>query len=669
MPRTPPTPRVLMVTPEAVPWAKTGGLGDVAGALPVALAARGFSVTLVLPYYRTVREGGHAVEETGKLLRIPVGRGALDVVLLRAKGTPRGLETLFVRCDPLYDRPGLYGEKGRDHPDNAERFGLLAAAACEIARAPDLCPQAPQVIHAHDWQAALVPVLLATRYREDPVLQRVRTLLTVHNLAYQGLFPPEALDLWGLPRGLHDIRFLEFHGQVSALKGGLVFADRVSTVSRRYAREIRTEEFGCGLEGVLEERAQDLTGIPNGIDVGSWDPRADRHLPARYGTGDLGGKRACKAALQRELGLPERPGTFLVGVIGRLVPQKGVDLVLDALPRLAKLDWQLAVLGSGEPELERKIRAAAEADPRRVAVRVGWDEGLAHRIEAGADAFLMPSRFEPCGLNQMYSLRYGTVPIVRAVGGLADTVRDARSRGGGASATRAKPGTGITFRPATAAALAIAVARAERLFRDPAAWGRLVAAGMAEDWSWDRSAADYAALYRTMLRRPPRRPALPGEVLRPPAAPAPVVPPGPATPPPPEWGPPLPDRTGRDRLGLLVQGARQLYAFWETSVAGPLRLDVVEGGSGARRTVASPAAPLADAWIGAEPDRSYRAELLPAEGGAPVLRSWSVRTPRDRPATARPFPGVPEGAFGTVPGAPAVPSSPKGGGPPEGGGR
>ncbi len=647
-----------MVTPEAVPWAKTGGLGDVAGALPVTLAARGFRVTLVLPYYRAGREGDPAVEETGKTLRVPVGRGALEVVVLRARGTPPGLETLLLRCDPLYDRPGLYGEKGRDYPDNAERFGVLAAAACEIARTLD---PPPQLIHAHDWQAALVPVLLATRYREDPVLRQVRTLLTVHNLAYQGLFPPEALDLWGLPRGLHDIGFLEFHGQVSALKGGLVFADRISTVSRRYAREIRTEEFGCGLEGVLEERAKDLTGIPNGIDVAAWDPRADRHLPAHFGPGDLAGKRACRAALQRELGLRLRPEAFLVGAIGRLVPQKGMDLVLDALPRLAKLDWQLAVLGSGEPELERKLRAAAGADPRRVAVRVGFDEGLAHRIEAGADAFLMPSRFEPCGLNQMYSLRYGTVPIVRAVGGLADTVRDVRS-------ARAKPGTGVTFRPATAAGLAVAVVRAERLFRDPAAWGRLVEAGMAEDWSWDRSAADYAALFRTMLRRPPRRPALPGAPVggdrRPQTPPAPA---GPATPAPPDWGPPLPDREGRDRLGLLVQGARQLYAYWEAPAAGPLRLDVVEAGSGERRTVASPVGPVADAWIAAEPDRGYRAELLPVAGGPPLLRSWSVRTPRDRPAVARAFPGVPEGAFATVSGAPAVPSSPKGNDPGSGG--
>jgi starch synthase len=346
------------------------------------------------------------------------------------------------------------------------------------------------VVHAHDWQAGLTPAYLRVRYATEPRLRRAAGVFTIHNLAYQGIFPKHVVPALGLPWSAFRYEAMEFYDHLSFMKAALTGADALTTVSPTYAREILTPAGGVELDAVLRHRADDLTGILNGIDVDEWDPARDRHLPAHYTAGELAGKAECKAALQRELRLPVRPEVPLVGMVGRLAEQKGIDLVAAVLPRLAMQDVQLAVLGSGERKLESVFVRASREHAQRVAARVGFDEGLAHRIEAGADLFLMPSRFEPCGLNQMYSLRYGTVPVVRAVGGLADTVQDYDGK---------DQGTGFTFREYHPRALWGALLRALDVFRDEAAWRGIMRRGMAQDFSWDRSAAGYEALYRRLV--------------------------------------------------------------------------------------------------------------------------------------------------------------------------
>jgi starch synthase len=383
-------------------------------------------------------------------------------------------------------RRGLYGEGGRDYADNAERFGYLARAALALPAALGL---RPRIVHLNDWQTGLAAWMLRREHAEDRALTGARTVFTIHNLAYQGVFPKDVLPVVGLPWDVFRYEAMEFHDQLNFMKAGLVFSDALTTVSPTYAREVLTPEAGHGLDPLLRHRARDLHGILNGIDVAEWDPERDPHLPAHYSAADLSGKASCKAALQRELGLPERAHVPLVGIVGRLVDQKGFDLVAAALGDLLARDVQVAILGTGDPAYEEAFRGAARERPDRLAARIGFDEPLAHRIEAGADLFLMPSRFEPCGLNQMYSLRYGTVPVVRAVGGLEDTVQDFDGW---------RSGTGFKFREYTPNALLVAVRRALDVHRDAAAWRGLVLRGMAEDNSWARSAARYEALYRDL---------------------------------------------------------------------------------------------------------------------------------------------------------------------------
>ncbi|HTN51116.1 MAG TPA: glycogen synthase GlgA, partial [Anaeromyxobacter sp.] len=370
--------------------------------------------------------------------------------------------------------------------DNAERFTWLSRAALALPAALRL---RPRVVHANDWQTGLCPWLLRNEHAEDPSLAGARTVFTIHNLAYQGVFPKDVVPFLGLPWDEFRFDGFEFHDQLSFMKAALSFADALTTVSPTYAREIVTPDGGHGLDLVLRHRRADLHGILNGIDVSEWDPARDPHLPAHFRADDLSGKARCKEALARELSLPVRPEVPLVGMVGRLAEQKGVDLVAAALPTLLEHGVQVALLGSGQPEYQDVFAGAARARPDRVAARIGFDEGLAHRIEAGADLFLMPSRFEPCGLNQMYSLRYGTVPVVRAVGGLEDTVEDYDGW---------QRGTGFKFRDYTPAALLLALRRALETFRDQRAWSGLVRRGMAQDFSWERSAASYEALYRRL---------------------------------------------------------------------------------------------------------------------------------------------------------------------------
>ena len=486
-----PRPRVLFVASEATPLIKTGGLADVAGALPAALGEAGWDLRLLLPAYRPVLAAG-GFRPAGRL-RLPGLPG--EVGILAGALPEAGVPVWLVDYPPAFDRDGhpYLDAGGEPWPDNAERFALLCRAAVAVAGDRAGLGWRADLVHCHDWQTALVPALLD---RPGPA-----TVFTIHNLAYQGVFPGERFWQLGLPPGLWSPEGLEYYGQVSFIKGGLQFAHWLTTVSPTYAKEIQTPEFGCGLDPLLRHRAGRLRGILNGIDTLTWDPARDPHLAAPYSAADLSGKAACRPALLKEMGLPERPGSLLIGCIGRLVEQKGIDLILDALPELLSGPVQMVLLGSGEARFEQALQQAAAERPDRLAVRIGYDEGLAHRIEAGADCFLMPSRFEPCGLNQMYSQRYGTPPIVRRTGGLADTVSDATSLN-----LRRGTATGFTFGPATPAALLGAVDRALRVFRNTAEWRRLVQTAMTQDHSWTQRAQRYTALYEDALAANQKKP-------------------------------------------------------------------------------------------------------------------------------------------------------------------
>jgi starch synthase len=473
---------ILFVASEVAPWSKTGGLADVAAALPRALAARGHDVTVVTPRYGGIDAPAHGFAREGRPLLVRGEPTALWV--RRERGRP---EAVLVDHERYFgSRRGVYGEGGREYGDNAERFAHLSRAALVL---PAALGRRPRVVHVNDWQTGLVPWLLRHEHAHDAALAGARTVFTIHNLAYQGVFPKQALPFIGLPWDVFHLEAMEFYDQVSFMKAGLSFADALTTVSPTYAREILTPEEGAGLDPLLRHRRAALHGVLNGIDVAAWDPARDPHLPAHYSARDLSGKGACKASLQRELGLPVRPDVPLVGMVSRLADQKGIDLVVAALPQIVQREAQLAVLGAGSHAYEEAFRRAAAAHPAQVAARIGFDEGLAHRIEAGADVFLMPSRYEPCGLNQMYSLRYGTVPVVRAVGGLEDTVEDFDGW---------NRGTGFKFRDYAPAALLLALRRAVETWRDRRAWRALMLRGMAQDFSWDRSARGYEALYRTL---------------------------------------------------------------------------------------------------------------------------------------------------------------------------
>jgi starch synthase len=463
--------RVAFVAPEVVPFSKTGGLADVAGALPAALREAGAEVVTVSPLYRCVRR--HALEDTGRRVRVPVGDAVIESSVFRSGGH------CFLEHDPYFDRDGLYGAEPGDYEDNARRFIFLCRGALEWLKGQE----PPDVVHAHDWQAGLVPVYLKTLYQE--AFPRARSVFTIHNIAYQGNFWHWDMPLTGLDWKHFNWREMEFHGRISLLKGGIVFADAVTTVSPTYAREILTPAFGCGLEGVVRDRATALHGILNGVDVSEWDPRTDPHLPARYGPEDPAGKAACKAGLQRECGLPVDPRVPLVGMIGRLVWQKGVDLFLESAEALARRRAQFVILGSGGAHYEEALAALARRHPRRFAVRAAFDDALAHRIEAGSDLFLMPSRYEPCGLNQIYSLRYGTVPVVHATGGLADTVEEGV--------------TGFTFSPFTREALLGAMGRALEAFGERARWRAMMLEGMRREAGWSVPARRYLELYRSLV--------------------------------------------------------------------------------------------------------------------------------------------------------------------------
>jgi starch synthase len=470
---------VAMLASEMVPFAKTGGLADVVGALPKALSRLGHRVTVFVPRYRQVRDAG----KVQGVLQVPLG-GESHEAVFSARDMDTGVRVVFVGNPRFFDRQELYGEGNRDYPDNSLRYGFFSRAVLEFYRSRG---ERPDVFHCHDWQTGLAPVFLKTHLWDDPSLARCATVFTIHNLAYQGIFNSDTLALLGLPEHLRGSDALEFHGSISFMKGGLFFSEILNTVSPRYASEIQELELGCGLDGVLRLRASDLHGILNGVDYDEWDPRHDPHLPEPYSSEDLSGKATCKNALLDAFDLPRLPELPLVGITSRLVSQKGFDLVVDAWQGLLRRPLRMVILGTGDRSIQDGFRALAARMPGRFAVRFAYDNTLAHLIEAGSDAFLMPSRFEPCGLSQLYSMRYGTPPIVRATGGLADTVKPYSPETG--------EGTGFSFAAPTGQDLLAALDQALAVYGQPKAWMHLMRNGMAQDFSWDRSAEGYVELY------------------------------------------------------------------------------------------------------------------------------------------------------------------------------
>jgi starch synthase len=476
--------RILFVSSEGLPYSKTGGLADVVEALPKALVEAGHEVAVLLPRYR----GNKVVTTVVASVTVPVDGGLRFPSIAEAQ-TIAGVRYFFVDDPEYFGREQLYGDKSGDYPDNAERFAEFSRTAIEFAKRVWL----PDVIHCHDWQSALVPVLLRTQHVEDPVVRSLPVVLTIHNLAYQGLFPYAALRSIGLPDNLFTMDRLEFYGKVDFLKGGLVYSDYLTTVSRRYAQEIQTPEYGAGLEGVIRNRGERLVGILNGVDYSIWSPEADTFIAQNYSAQNLDGKRICKKSLLEAFQLPtdnlDRP---LIGIISRFVDQKGFDLIAEIGPELMAEDVTIVALGTGLPVYEKLFAELAQKHTGRFGLKIGYDNALAHRIEAGADMFLMPSRYEPCGLNQIYSLRYGTVPIVRATGGLDDTIQNFD--------LKTQRGTGFKFEEYAGTALLECVRAALKTYRNRAAWRKLQANGMVKDFSWKTSAVSYVTVYDAAAR-------------------------------------------------------------------------------------------------------------------------------------------------------------------------
>jgi starch synthase len=498
--------KLLFAASEVAPLAKTGGLADVAGSLPRALSRHGWQCAIVLPLYNSARDSKMPLVRTEHTFTVAIGNrtvsGALWQTTYPDSRVPVYLieqPEYFERDDPAQGR-GLYqfalpGGQKRDYPDNCERFIFFSRAVLEVLRLVDYWPD---VVHVNDWQTGLVPVYLREVYRSQPDYDRVRTLFTIHNLAYQGQFWHWDMLLTGLDWQLFNYRQLEFYGQLNFLKAGIVFADLINTVSPTYAKEIQTPYFGCGLDGVLAERRERLFGIVNGVDYSIWNPATDPHIASTYDVQSVAERKPrCKAALQRRYGLPERPSTPVLGMVARLVEQKGLDLVMRAAESLLQQDVQLVLLGEGEAAYHRMLLGLRARFPDRVGAVFGFDDTLAHQIEAGADIFLMPSQFEPAGLNQLYSLKYGTVPVVRATGGLSDTITDYTPE-----AVAAGTATGFSFVAYTPAALVRTVQRALELYRGSSEkWLALARTGMLQDWSWDRIALEYEKLYAMLLEQ------------------------------------------------------------------------------------------------------------------------------------------------------------------------
>jgi starch synthase len=479
--------KILFVSSEAVPFAKTGGLADVAGALPKALSRLGVEVRVILPKYKVIEEKGLPITYPGMRISVPISHRMVEGEVVESRYN--GVTVYLVDKDEYYYRDDLYSTQDGDFIDNAERFVFFSRAILEAIKATDFVPD---VIHCNDWQTALVPVFLRSTYRQDPLLGRIASLLTIHNLGYQGLFWHLDWHLMNIGWEYFTPNFLEFYGKINFLKGGIIFSDIINTVSKRYSEEIQTPEFGSGLEGVLRTRKEALYGIVNGIDYEEWSPETDTHIPAAYNAEDLSGKAICKAALQKAFGLPVGGDRPVISSISRLADQKGFDLVSEGLERMLSSGVQYILLGTGERKYHELFSELAQKYPQSFSLKIAYDNALAHLIEAGSDMFLMPSRYEPCGLNQLYSLKYGTVPIVRAVGGLDDTIKD--------DPVDPHSRTGFKFGDYTVEAMLGAVERALAVRRNGEEWKLMMGRCMKQDFSWEKSAEEYTELYEKAIK-------------------------------------------------------------------------------------------------------------------------------------------------------------------------
>jgi starch synthase len=472
--------RITFAASECVPFSKTGGLADVVGSLPIALSSLGHDVTVFVPRYRQTKlENPSTVIAS---ITVPFDDQYRFCSVLDG-GKHSGVQFYFIEYPDFFDRDALYGTPIGDYHDNAERFALFSRAVIEASKILGV----PHVFHCHDWQSALIPILLRTLYVEDPAFQRTPTVFTIHNIGYQGLFPPDTLPLLMLPWDLFTISKLEFYGKVNFLKGALTYSDFITTVSKKYAQEIQTSEYGFGLEGVLRSRASVVAGILNGVDYEQWSPEADNFIAQRYSPTRLAGKSECKADLLKAFGVEADGAKPVLGIVSRFAAQKGFDLISSIADRLVLEDLVIVALGNGDKPYEQLFTRLNKQFPKKFAVKIAYDNALAHKIEAGADMFLMPSRYEPCGLNQIYSLRYGTVPVVRATGGLDDTIENWNPETG--------EGTGFKFSDYSGEALLETVRAALVAYKNPKSWKKLMQNGMARDFSWVTSAREYEKVY------------------------------------------------------------------------------------------------------------------------------------------------------------------------------
>ncbi len=479
--------KILFAASEVAPFAKTGGLADVAGSLPLALKDLGHDVRVVMPYYQSVRDGGFLVSKLEADIAVPMGDRIVRAAILEGR-LDRRVPVYFLEHNDYYQREELYRTKHGDYPDNAERFLFFSKAILDIPGKTDFIPD---IFHCNDWQTGLAPLLLSYGHREDSRLAASRSVFTIHNMAYQGIFWHLDMPLLNLGWEVFTPEILEFYGKINLLKAGLAGADLITTVSKKYAQEIQTQEFGCGLEGVLHARKKDLCGIVNGVDYDQWSPEKDNLIAQHYSPAEMRGKTACREDLLAHFGLNAEPHEPIVGMISRLADQKGLDLLAGALEAILDTGALLIVLGNGEEQYHAMLKNAQEHHPGHIGLHLGFDDSLAHKIEAGCDIFLMPSRFEPCGLNQMYSMKYGTIPLVHATGGLDDTVRDYNAATG--------EGNGFKFSEYNVQSLLSKFSEAMQVFKQPSAWRKLMQNAMACDYSWHHSATEYEKVYAMAL--------------------------------------------------------------------------------------------------------------------------------------------------------------------------
>ncbi len=487
---------ILIVASEAIPFAKTGGLADVVGALPIELSRLGHRVTVMMPAYRHAKESGQHLEPTDVPLDIPIGNKIVSGSLLRSQLPGSNVPVYLVEQDDYFNRPELYRQDGSDYRDNCERFVFFNRAVMESIRLLDL---SPNIIHANDWQTGLLPALLEIEYANAPGYSDIASIFTIHNMAYQGAFWHWDMLLTGLDWKYFNFHQMEFYGNLNLLKTGIVFSDAVTTVSPTYSREIQSSDLGCGLQETLQQRSATVSGIINGVDYSIWNPQSDNKIAANYSVENWrDGKSACKRDLQEILGLPVREDVPVVGIVGRLVDQKGFDLIARVMQQWVNhTDVQWAILGTGEPRYHDLLQKLQQEHPDKVGLKLTFSDELAHKIEAGSDMFLMPSLYEPCGLNQLYSLKYGTVPVVHRTGGLADTI--AHPTGDNLANHSAN---GFVFNDYEAGALESVLGAACEMYRnDQGAWEQLVRTGMSQDWSWKTSAKAYERLYEETLQR------------------------------------------------------------------------------------------------------------------------------------------------------------------------